>query len=107
MSNARHSMHWLKFTSRQWAHKAIDGKLYYLQARQQYHRELGMLIKEAEFERSELIVEMFSVYEIVKEMRVRPIALSIMLRCCRMWQYIHTHWKQNTMHCIIKAVRTM
>lgn len=41
-----------------------------------------MLIKEAEFERSELIVEMASVYEIVKQMRVRPISLSLVLGCC-------------------------
>ncbi len=34
-----------------------------------------MLVKEAEFERSELIVEMAKVYEIVTQMRVRPIAL--------------------------------
>lgn len=44
-----------------------------------------MLIKEAEFERSELIVEMFSVYEIVKQMRVRPTALSIIRVLLKMW----------------------
>ena len=41
-----------------------------LQAKQQYHRELGMLVKEAEFERSELIVEMAKVHEAVTQMKV-------------------------------------
>lgn len=38
-----------------------------------------MLIKEAEFERSELIVEMAKVYEVVTQMRVRLIALILIL----------------------------
>ena len=47
------------------------------QAKQQYRRELGMLIKEAEFERSELIVEMAKVYEVVTQMRVRPLSQNL------------------------------
>ena len=41
-----------------------------LQAKEQYHRELGMLIKEAQYERSELIVEMAKVFEVVEQYQV-------------------------------------
>jgi hypothetical protein len=41
-----------------------------LQAREQYYRELGMLIKEAQYERSELIVEMAKVFAVVEQYQV-------------------------------------
>ena len=55
-----------------------------VQAKQHYHRELGMLIKEAEFERSELIVEMAKVYEVVVDMKVSLVALTL-LRVMQKW----------------------
>jgi len=41
-----------------------------MQAKEQYHRELGMLITEADFEKSELIVEMAKVYEVYDHLKV-------------------------------------
>ena len=41
------------------------------QVKEQYHRELGMLIKEAQFERSELIVEIAKVYNVFTVMKVK------------------------------------
>ena len=50
------------------------------QAKKQYHQELAMLIKEAQFERSELIVEMARVHEVFVQLKVR---LAAFLRYAR------------------------